>query len=143
MEITLYDLAQRFIGLREVGGDDDNPFIVWSLGLCGFDPHTTHDEVPWCSAWLNSLCWLLRLPRSKSAAARSWLTVGRPVKLEDAKPAYDIVVFSRGSSPKTGHVGVFAGLDGDSVYVLGGNQGNMVSVMPFPRERVLGVRRLS
>jgi hypothetical protein len=39
-------------------------------------------------------------------------------------------------------VGWFAGVDKGQVLVLGGNQGDQVSVASFPVSRVLGVRRL-
>ena len=32
-------------------------------------------------------------------------------------------------------------VEGDKIFVLGGNQGNEVSVKPYPRHRLLGVRR--
>jgi hypothetical protein len=41
-----------------------------------------------------------------------------------------------------GHVGFFGGFNDHSVMVLGGNQGDTVSLRPFPIERVLGFRRL-
>lgn len=44
---------------------------------------------------------------------------------------------------QAGHVGFFAGLDGASVKVLGGNQSNAVSIQNFPIASVLGVRRLA
>jgi uncharacterized protein (TIGR02594 family) len=118
------------------------------------------DEIPWCSALVNYVCWLLRLPRSKSLAARSWLGVGFPIALEEARPGYDIVVLKRGGKDQPGpevmaapgHVGLFAGVehparvfgdpDNRQVLVLGGNQADQVSVAPFHVERVLGVRRL-
>jgi uncharacterized protein (TIGR02594 family) len=108
------------------------------------------DHVPWCSAFTNFVAWLLRLPRSKSLAARSWLMVGRPVPLNEAKAGYDVVVLKRGKDPQPGpevieapgHVGFFAGLEGDVVLVLGGNQGDRVSVERFDAASVLGVRRL-
>jgi len=146
--MTLYDFAQRFIGMREIAGEKNNGFIVWAHSLCGFDGA---DEVPWCSSFLNALAWMLRLPRSKSAAARSWLTVGTPVALADAVPGFDVVIFKRGSGPQPGpevisapgHVALYAGRDGDAVLVLGGNQGDAVTVARFPSSNVLGVRRLA
>ena len=142
MEITAYSLALRFVGTRELGAQD-NPFIQWAHSLCGFGPDEP-DETPWCSAFVNAIAWMLRLPRSKSAAARSWLDVGTPVALSEARPGCDVVVFWRGSpAAATGHVAFFAGLEGDSVLVLGGNQGDCVSVAKYPVERVLGCRRLA
>ena len=147
--MTLFDLAQRYIGIAEMAGDKDHPLIQWWLSLCGF-PTTTHDEVAWCSAFVNGMAWELRLPRSKSAAARSWLEVGLPLPLSQARVGFDVVILTRGSDPQPdasvihapGHVGVFAGLLGDRVQVLGGNQHNSVSLASFNDSAVLGVRRL-
>lgn len=139
--MTLFDLAQRLIGeVKERPGAQDDPFIRWCHGSTSMGESA--DEVPWCSSFVNRLAWLLRLPRSKSAAARSWLDVGESIKLEAAEPGYDVVVFTRGSNPTAGHVAVFAGLDGDAVRVIGGNQGNSVTLATYPRNSVLGVRRL-
>lgn len=148
LEVSAYDIAQRFIGVREVPGQKDNAQVLAMLKLDGDWPE--HDEVPWCSAFANYVAWLLRLPRSKSLAARSWLAVGTPIRLKDAEPGFDIVVLRRGGGDQPGpevlnapgHVGWFAGLDGPSVLLLGGNQGDSVSVQPFAAARVLGVRRL-
>lgn len=148
MNITLYDLAQRFVGLRETAGPKDNGFIVWAHSLCGLD---AADEVPWCSAFVNALAWMLRLPRSKSSAARSWLAVGTPIQLTDACPGFDVVIFKRGNGPQPGpdvlkapgHVALFGALEGEHVLVCGGNQGDQVSLARFPVADVLGVRRLA
>lgn len=149
MLITPYDLAMRFVGMKEIAGSKDNGFIVWAHSLCGLPDST--DEVPWCSSWLNAICWMLRLPRSKSAAARSWLNVGTPVSLVDAEIGFDIVILKRGAEPQPGpevtsgapgHVAFYAGIEGSYVLCLGGNQGNMVSIARYPSSSVLGVRRL-
>ena len=139
MHVTAFDLAQRFVGVREVPGQQDDPRVLAMLRLDANWPE--HDEVPWCSAFTNYVAWLLRLPRSKSLRARSWLGVGTPVT--EPRIGWDIAVLWRGSpdSP-SGHVGFYAGHDGDQVLLLGGNQGDAVSVAPFPSERLLGFRRL-
>lgn len=145
MNITAFDLAMRFVGLKEVAGPLSHPLILSMLQLD--DAWPTDDDTPWCSGFCNYVCWLLRLPRSKSLAARSWLAVGRPVALEDARAGFDVVILRRSDNPLSGHVAFFAGLDilpGDAhvVQLLGGNQGNRVSVLPFHTELVVGVRRL-
>ncbi len=137
MDITAYTLAQRFVGIKEVPGAASNPQVLAMLRLDGSWPQG--DDVPWCSAFVNYIAWLLRLPRSKNLAARSWLNVGTPTNILDAVPGFDVVVLSRGAG---GHVGFFAGRDGQFVQMLGGNQGDAVSVEPFPTSRILGVRRL-
>jgi uncharacterized protein (TIGR02594 family) len=139
--MTAYELAQRFVGeLTELTGNEHHPLIQWFHMLCALGSNQP-DETPWCSSFANGVCWLLRLPRSKSAAARSWLNVGLPIDLRAARPGYDVVVLERGAAP-AGHVGFFAGQDDTHVFVLGGNQGDAVTVAPFPKAKVLGVRRL-
>jgi hypothetical protein len=62
-----------------------------------------------------------------------------------------VVILKRGDGPQPGpevlqapgHVGLFHGLDAGGVRLLAGNQGNAVTVATFPRDQVLGVRRLS
>ena len=146
--MTAYDAAQRYVGIKELAGGADHPLIQWWLSLCGF-PSDVHDETPWCSAFVNGIAWQLRLPRSKSASARSWLLVGTPVDVRCASPGSDIVVLKRGDGQQgpevlnaPGHVGFFAGFDGDGVLVLGGNQGDAVGLARFPAASILGVRRL-
>lgn len=139
--MSLFAFAQRFIGeIRELPGAQQHPFIQWAHMLCNLGPDQP-DEVPWCSSFMNALCWMQRLPRSKSAAARSWLSIGVPVPLEQAQLG-DVVILSRGAPP-SGHVGLFAGREGPKVHLLGGNQGNAVSVAPFDVSTVLGVRRVA
>lgn len=151
MNIDAFTLAQRFVGMKEAQGAVSNPLILAMLRLdAGW---VENDGVPWCSAFPNFIAWLLRLPRSKSLGARSWLQVGTPIDILDARPGFDVVILKRGKAPQpgadviaaNGHVGFFAGLDSVNkrVLVLGGNQGDAVSIAPFPLADVLGVRRLS
>ena len=153
MDITAYKLAERFIGIREMSDKGkDHPLVQWWLSLCGFSLDTP-DEVAWCSAFVNGIAWELRLPRSKSAAARSWLTVGKPITLSEARADNDIVIVKRGPDPQPGpevtsgaqgHVGFFSGVDATTgaVMLLAGNQGNSVSIQGFSPGKILGIRRL-
>lgn len=147
MNVTPYWMAERYIGIKEVPGTKDNPAILAMLRLDGEWPQD--EDVPWCSAFVNWICWGLRLPRSKSLSARSWLGVGQAVSPADAKVGWDIVILNRAGGPADpnvqgpGHVGFFSGIDDANIAVLGGNQGNTVSVQLFPRTRILGIRRVS
>lgn len=148
MNITAFDIAQVFVGTEEVGGAMDNPQILAMLRLDNSWPEG--DEVPWCSAFVNYICKLLRLPRSKSLLARSWLEVGKSVDLENAEAGFDVVVLKRGhgdqpgveNTTAPGHVGFYAGHSDRWVQLLGGNQGNSVKVARYAVSRVLSVRRL-
>ena len=148
IEVSAFELAQRFIGMSEVVGVASNPQILAMLQLD--DRWPTGDDIPWCSAFVNYICWLLRLPRSKGLSARSWLLVGSSVSFESAEVGFDVVIFKRGKGDQPGpevikapgHVGFFAGIEGDEVLVLGGNQGDAVNVMRFNSCLVLGIRRI-
>lgn len=141
LETSCFSIAERFLGFKEVPGVVNNPHILAMLRLDSTWPES--EQVPWCSAFTNYVAWLLNLPRSKSLAARSWLTVGRGVGLDEAEAENDVVILSRGSNPALGHVGFYAGRTGQDVLILGGNQADAVSVQPFVEGRVLAVRRLA
>jgi len=149
-EISPLVLAQRFAGLAETPGAVSNPAVLAMLQLV--DRSVQDDETPWCSAFVNYVAWLLDAPRSKSLAARSWLRVGMPVPLHEARPGADVVVFTRGANAPgpsvilaPGHVAFFVELlhAPERVRVFGGNQGDRVGFAIFPVERVLDVRRLA
>jgi len=148
--VTPYSLARRFEGLRETPGAVHNSTVLAMLQLVDRSVHA--DETPWCSAFVNYVLWILEGPRSRSLAARSWLKVGLPIPITEARPGFDVVVLKRGGNapgPEVldapGHVGFFVRLLAapDRVQVFGGNQGDQVCVQEFPLERVLGVRRLT
>jgi len=149
IEISAYEIAQRFVGIKEVSGNTANPQILAMLKLD--DDWPDDDSVPWCSAFVNYIAWLLRLPRSKSLRARSWLTIGEVIELEDAEAGFDVAIFKRGGGKQPGpnvidapgHVGFFAGIEGGNILVLGGNQNDSVSISSYHMNRILGVRRLA
>lgn len=148
VSITAFELAQRFIGIEEVPGKTSNSHILAMLRLDQKWPRG--DEVPWCSAFMNYIAWLLRLPRSKSLRARSWLEIGHSVTIEEAEIGFDVVILKRGSGKQPGpdvinapgHVGLFGGVEGNKIHILGGNQSNSVNVSRYALGRLLGIRRL-
>ncbi len=146
-----FSIARRFVGMKELAGAAHNPQIVAMLKL-DHEPADS-DEIPWCSGFANYCAWLAGYQRSKSLRARSWLRVGAPVDNPADIRAGDVVVLMRGGGRQPGpdviaapgHVGFVAEAPGASaarIRVLGGNQGDRVSVKSFPTSRVLGVRRL-
>jgi uncharacterized protein (TIGR02594 family) len=141
MNITAYHIAERYIGIKEVPGTKHNPLILAMLQLDDKWPES--DETPWCSAFINWITWHLRLPRSKKLNARSWLDVGTAIPLKQARPGFDVVILWRGAKDSpSGHVGFFSGAHDNSIFLLGGNQGDSVSVAAYPETRLLGIRRL-
>jgi len=153
--ITPLWLAKRYMGVCEYPGAEDHPAIQWWLQNAGLG-RNQQDEIPWCGAFVGNIAWELDLERPDlPVRARHWLSVGRgEVPLELARPGFDIVILMRGGGPPEaqpgpgvlnapGHVGFFTGLSVEGhVVLLGGNQSDKVTEATFPRERVLGVRRL-
>lgn len=140
--------AKKYIGIKEVKGVKHNPIIL-ELWKSAFEATNqpmpavfNNDETPWCGGFVGGVLakagLVHHIPKNFSMA-RSWLKAG--TKLD--KPAYGcIVVFWRGSPNGTsGHVGFVVGKDKfGNLMVLGGNQADKVSIVPFSRARVLGYR---
>ena len=135
MITTPFEMALTFQGVKEVGGMLDNPFIMSFLSTD--DDWPKHDEVPWCSGFVNFICKCCVLQRSKSLAAKSWIEYGLFIDPTQCEIGFDVVVFEH-------HVGFFAGFNTmrTKVKVLGGNQSNSVNITEFDVTKVLGYRRL-
>lgn len=128
------DIARGELGTSEVPSVKANPRII------EYHKATTlranNDEIAWCSSFVNWVMQTAGFPTTRSAAARSWVRYG--VKSELRPGA--IVVLSRGSNPAFGHVGFVDRFDASYVWVLGGNQGNRVSIARYPLLRLVACR---
>lgn len=130
-------VAFNELGVKERAGAAYHPRILEYLVSVGIEDKS--DEIPWCSAFVE---WCLNqagIEGTGSGLARSWLEFGSAVP---AAEIGDIVVFKRGLQPWMGHVGFFLNIEEDYIYVLGGNQGNEVSVKAYLRDSVIGIRRV-
>jgi uncharacterized protein (TIGR02594 family) len=126
--------ARKHIGMREVPGAATAPTI--SRWLADLGAWWRDDETPWCGVAVAAWVKAAGLPLPKHwYRARAWLDYGEPM----AAPAVGcIVIFEREGG---GHVGLLVGEDEKRrLCVLGGNQGNRVSIAPFDRDRLLGFR---
>lgn len=138
MSRAAFDIAVHELGTAEIYGDAHNNRIIEYHQTTSLK--ATSDEVPWCASFVN---WCLKKAGhqgTNSARARSFLAWGKEISLEEARRG-DIVVLSRGTNAAFGHVGFFAGREQDSVLLLGGNQGNKVSISPYPTHRIISIRR--
>lgn len=133
-----FSVATHFKGLSEVHGSVDNPQIVEMFRVSGH-PEIKDDETPWCAAFVGACLRLSGYSSSGSLGARSYEKFGQDLK--DTPQRGCIVVFTRGDpNAATGHVAFFDHATGDRVFVLGGNQGDAVTIAPFPKSRVLAYR---
>jgi uncharacterized protein (TIGR02594 family) len=130
----------RNYGLSEVAGGQHNPEILEFFSDIGFD-WVKDDEIAWCSAALNFFAKRHNYERSGELNARSWLKVGEIILEPELG---DIVVFWRESYDSwKGHVGIYINSNDKYVWSLGGNVNNSIAIVAYPRDRVLGYRRLS
>jgi uncharacterized protein (TIGR02594 family) len=136
---TLLEVALSQYGEKEIRGLKHSHIIINYAKEAGFT-WVNDDETPWCSIFMNWVALKAGMERTKKANARSWLDIGEPT---DNPQMGDVVIFKRGNNVAQGHVALFIKVNGmDEVYVLGGNQGNQVSIASYPLADVIGVRRL-
>jgi uncharacterized protein (TIGR02594 family) len=99
-------------------------------------------SLPWCSIFLGyglkRVEAGIKLP-ANPAYSGAWLDWGGGTKINRSQiQPGDLVVFDWGDGGRTDHVAIFAGGN----RVLGGNQGNKVSYMPYDKSHVVGVVRI-
>lgn len=128
--------ALELYGVTEIVGSKHNPVIMgWAKEL-GLDKVYTNDEIPWCGLFAAII--MHRAGRSVVEGplwALNWNKFG--VKVD--KPMLgDVLTFSRNGG---GHVGLYVGEDSSAYHVLGGNQGNQVSVTRIAKSRLSQARR--
>ncbi|MBA4338309.1 MAG: TIGR02594 family protein [Hyphomonas sp.] len=127
-------------GTIEAPGTEDNPVIMaWAkeVGVPRIADVFTSDAVPWCGLWMAVVAHRAGKPVNPNALwARSWLSWG--AKVSGEPKLGDVLVFRRGQT--SGHVGLYVGEDATHFHVLGGNQGDAVSILRLDKDRLLGAR---
>lgn len=125
--------AIRELGTREIAGPSHNPRIIGYHQSTRLAAKT--DETPWCASFMSWIMVEAGYSSTRSAAASSWADYGVPcVAVRGA-----IAVFRR----KGGHhVGIVAGVPNVAgfVWLLGGNQGNAVSIARYKTSDLIGYR---
>lgn len=131
-------IAMDEIGVTEFKGEKNNPRILQYAKDCGI-PYTS-DDTAWCSLFVNWVALKSKLPRTNKLNARSWLDIGTKVTTPKVG---DVCVFWREHKDSwKGHVGFYMTGNDKQIAVLGGNQGDAVSVKFYPTKQLLGFRRL-
>ena len=126
--------ARKYIGQKEYPGSANNPWIV-SLWKAIKRGGIKSDAVPWCAAFVGGCLENVGIKSTRFESAKSYLSWGIPL----VRPVYGcIAVFSRDGG---GHVGFVVGSDGSGrLMILGGNQGDKVSIAPIEGKRATGYR---
>jgi uncharacterized protein (TIGR02594 family) len=134
--------AKYYIGVREFAGSEHNPTIISWLQKLGWN--RTHaivsDETPWCSLFVNAVCLEVGLPYSDSPRAKSWLSVGMSVSLDDVlkmqpNKNYGLVAIyhrgqvSRNENEGSGHVNIVDSVAANGTFTtIGGNESDTVKL---------------
>jgi len=127
-------------GIKEFPGEANNPEIKKYFDAIG-ETWAGDDETAWCSAYMNWAAKVSGYEYTGKLNARSWLNLGEPI--ERFQQVGDVAIFWRGSIDDwRGHVGMYISEDKDHVWVLGGNQSNMVRISAYSKSQILGYRRL-
>ena len=146
VKATSLEIAQSYLGL-----DDRNKahaktigaFIKKAAGL-DINPHTT----AWCAAFANAVLGVQGYEGTDKLNARSFLDWGQPTNTPDQGDV--VVLWREDPSSWKGHVGFFAGTEERPdangqmktfIKVMGGNQGDKVSINSYPADRLLGFRK--
>jgi uncharacterized protein (TIGR02594 family) len=130
------DLAFGERGIRRFPAGQTNPRIVeynYYTNLRGYD-----DKISWCSSFVNWCFAQFGIAGTGSALARSWLEWGIP--LESPVPGCIAVLTRDDPSSWKGHVGFFLRIEGDFVFLFGGNQLEEVREHSYPVTSVLSYR---
>jgi uncharacterized protein (TIGR02594 family) len=125
---------ELLLGVREVPGSASNPRIQEYHRTIGLNEG---DDVAWCSSFVGWCLERAGFPSTEKPNARSYLNYGRVSGPELGA----IAVLWRGSATSwQGHVGFVLAASGGAVTLLGGNQGDAVSVATYSAQRLLGCR---
>ena len=123
--------ALHEIGTREIP-PNKGPAVRRYIALA----HAGREGDPWCAIFANAALESVGVSGTRSASSQSFRHDAHFIKL--AGPALGaIAVFWRGADKNSGigHVGFYRGALADHVWVLGGNEGDMVQIEAYARAK--------
>jgi uncharacterized protein (TIGR02594 family) len=130
-------IARKELGTKEKPGKDHEPRILEYHSATNL--HAKDDETAWCSAFLNWVMKQCGIEGTNEANARSWLHWKQGERC-DPKPGAIAVLWRGNPIGWQGHVAFIDHIEGDTLWLLGGNQGNRVSIAAYGKARLLGCR---
>jgi uncharacterized protein (TIGR02594 family) len=131
---------RKLYGTIEAPGGADNPLILQWAERIGLGHVYQHDSVAWCGltvAYAAAQAGWDHAPHGNALWARNWADWGTSVP-KGQEMFSDVLVFARGSA---GHVALYVGEDSTNFHILGGNQGDKVSIKTRPKSGLIAARR--
>lgn len=129
--------AVKLFGTKELSGKENNPVILaWAQEIGGWVASFYKDDgTPWCGLFVGLCAQRAGIPfGQKLLGAKNWENWGSPVKYPMLG---DVLIFTREGG---GHVGLYVCEDKEAYHVLGGNQGDAVSIARIAKERLYAAR---
>ncbi len=131
------EYARSQIGVAEIPGPKNSPTIMgWikKLGAKVLGIQVNDELTPWCGTFAAQCVSAVGLkPPAIAVRASSWDGFGKA-----CAPTVGCVL--RFERPGGGHVGFYVGEDKTTYHVLGGNQGNCVSIIRIEKSRLVSSR---
>jgi uncharacterized protein (TIGR02594 family) len=133
--------ALDWLNVSEIPGAKSNPLILAWADELGLKNIYTSDNMAWCGLFV-SIC--LKRAGRPIPIPKDIYDYMRALKFQtlwnktDTAGLGDILVFSREGG---GHVGFYVGETTTTYMVLGGNQGDKVSIVPILKSRCVAIRR--
>ena len=133
--------AKRLLGMKihEIPGAKDHAEIIKLFADAGH-PEIKHEDAPWCAAFVGAVLHRSAITPSGSLMARSYCKWAEKL---DAPVYGAICVKVRSGAPHDsplGHVGFCLDFDKDHIIMIGGNQGDSVSIGSFKRSEFVAYR---
>jgi uncharacterized protein (TIGR02594 family) len=124
-------LALKELGQREIKGPSANPRIVAYHQTTRLASKS--DETPWCASFLSWIMVEAGYNSTRSAAASSWAEYGVACSVRRGA----VAVFKRTGGH---HVGIVVGIGNGFVWLLGGNQGDAVTIAKYSTAKLIAYR---
>lgn len=125
-------------GTIEAPGKKNNPLILQWAQSIGLGNIYKADSIAWCGltmAYCAARAGWDHAPRGNALSALNWASWGNPA---DKPSLGDVMVFKRKGG---GHVALYVGEDDTAYHIIGGNQGDRVSIERKAKTRFFAARR--
>jgi uncharacterized protein (TIGR02594 family) len=127
---TIREAVALYGIVEDVGDANDPQIMAWAKENAKTVKGYNADSIPWCGLFaatvVNRAGFGDQIPENPLWAL-NWLKFGRAI---DNPALGDVLVFRRLGG---GHVGFYVGESADKYFVLGGNQGDKVSIITLPK----------
>src|SRR5215475_14268864 len=123
-----FTAASHEIGTREEP-ENRGPAIRRYIAMA----HVGEEGEPWCAIFANAMLESVGIRGTRSASSQSFRHDAHFKKLAGPSLGSIAVFYRNGPNSGLGHVGFYRGETVNYVYVLGGNEADMVQVEPMPK----------